>query len=237
MAPFEPLRSLRQLERIRTSYGDGVAARKLALLSQLAQARFGTATQVERLHEVLCFLRAYPDDARVLATVTRLLERFDQRADLRRHAAALADTGIAGTAIHYRFFWSTAKWLATRWPAQLTLGRDDDEAAANLDRSLALIAPAAAAEWFNAGALPACRRSIGCAANAAMRPGWSSTSPACRATASRVKRLPMPSTRPSCSPPAATRPRAAAPASPARRGRSSSGRCGAPARTCGPPPQ
>jgi len=155
MAPLESLRSLRQLERLRTHYGDGVATRKLALLGQLAQARLGTAAQVERLHEVLCFLRAYPDDARVLATVARMLERFDRRADLRRHAEALADTGIAGTAIHYRFFWSTAQWLATRWPTQLTLGRDDDEAAANLDRSLALIAPAAAAEWFNAGSLPA----------------------------------------------------------------------------------
>jgi hypothetical protein len=83
-----------------------------------------------------------------------MLDGFDRRPDLRRHRRALADSGIAGTAIHYRFFWSTALWLATRWPGQLTLGRDDEEAAANLDKALPLVAPAAAAEWFNAGTLP-----------------------------------------------------------------------------------
>jgi hypothetical protein len=146
---------LRRLERLRTRYGEGAADAKIPLLGRLARASLGTAAQVERLHETLCFLRAYPDDERVLARVTRMLERFDRRSDLIRHRDRLADTGIAGTAIHYRFFWSTAHWLARRWPGLLTLERDDEDAATQLDKALPLIAPAVAAEWFNAGTLPA----------------------------------------------------------------------------------
>ncbi len=147
-------RDLARLERIRADYGGTAARKKLRLLDRLATARLRTAAQVERLHEVLAFLRAYPDDSRLLSRVTRMLDRFDRRPDLRRHRHALADSGIAGTDIRCRFFWSTALWLARRWPDRLTLGRDDDEAAANLDKALPLIAPSASSEWFNAGTLP-----------------------------------------------------------------------------------
>jgi hypothetical protein len=150
-----PGRELARLERIKAEYGGSLAHEKMVLLDRLALARLRSARQVERLHEALAFLRAYPDDRRVLARVAGMLDRFDRRPDLRRHREALADSGIAGTAIRYRFFWSTALWLATRWPDLLTLGRDDGEAAANLDKALPLIAPACAAEWFNAGTLPA----------------------------------------------------------------------------------
>jgi hypothetical protein len=146
---------LRRLEQLKTRFDEGASARKLALLRRLARASLRTAGQVERLHEALCFLRAYPDDEALLAQVVRMLDRFDRRADLVAHRERLADTGIAGTAIHYRFFWSTASWLSRRWPGRLELERDDDAAAAQLDKAVPLIAPAVATEWFNAGTLPA----------------------------------------------------------------------------------
>jgi hypothetical protein len=146
---------LRRLERLKATYGEGVAAAKLRLLRRLSSSTLRSAGQVQRLHEALCFLRAYPDDAGVLALVTRMLGRFGQRADLLDHRDRLADTGIAGTDIRYRFFWSTAQWLARRWPRQLSLGRDDAEAAEHLGKALPLIAPAAAAEWLHATAPPA----------------------------------------------------------------------------------
>ena len=96
--------TLRALERLKDRFGAGNAASKLALLQRLEGAELRSALTVFRLHEVLCFLRAYPDDARVLAQVERMLARFAVRTDLVRSRAALADTGIAGTAIHYPFF-------------------------------------------------------------------------------------------------------------------------------------
>lgn len=109
------------LERLRFEFGGDAGARKLELLRALARARLPTARQVLRLHEALLFLRAYPDDAAVLAAAEAMLAAFASRADLRRHRRALADSGIAGTEIRYPFFSATARWVAERWPERLSV--------------------------------------------------------------------------------------------------------------------
>ena len=110
---------LTRLERLRASYAAGSAPKKLALLRRLERTALASARAVERLHEVLCFLRAYPDDADVLVQVEGMLTAFARRGDLRRHRAALVDTGIAGTELHFAFYAETAAWLARRWPERL----------------------------------------------------------------------------------------------------------------------
>ena len=131
--------TLTALERLRLDYGTGAAQKRLALLRDLARTRLATASQVRRLHEALCFIRAYPDDAAVLSQATSMLERFAQRPDLCAHREALADSGIAGTAIHYRFFHAQADWLAAHWPDRLRLDRSDEEAPARIARALPLL--------------------------------------------------------------------------------------------------
>lgn len=120
-----PLRDLLSLERLRLQFGPRAASRKLALLARLGRASMPSAAALGRLHEMLCFLRAYPDNEALLQTTCALLQGFARRPDLRRHRAALADSGIAGTAIHYRFFAGQAMWLAQHWPHQLQLDRSD----------------------------------------------------------------------------------------------------------------
>jgi hypothetical protein len=110
---------LSQLKRVRHAYGPEGAAAKTRLLQQFERRRLPDADAVLDLHETLCFLRAYPDDPTVLETVERLLAGFAERGDLRRFRRALADTGVAGTAIHYRFYWMTARWLARYWPGRI----------------------------------------------------------------------------------------------------------------------
>lgn len=120
-----PRAALRELESLKARFGDGSGARKAALLSTLAGLRLASAGEVLRLHEAACFLRAHPDDAPVLAAAERVLAGFAQRADLRRFRRDLADSGIAGTAIHYEFYAATARRLAAKhgprlridWPA------------------------------------------------------------------------------------------------------------------------
>jgi hypothetical protein len=131
------------LQAVAHQYGGDVSARKVALLAALERSALANARAVERLHEILLFLRAYPDDAAVLHTVERLLGAFDSRRDLRRFARTLAQSGIAGTAIHYRFFWFTAEWLARRWPDQLTIDWREFANAADLEPLLRLLVPAA----------------------------------------------------------------------------------------------
>jgi len=130
---------LRRLERLKARYGEGSASPKLELLRRLERARLRSANAVARLHEVLCFLRAYPDDAELLAQVERMLRRFEGRADLRRFAEDLEDSGISGTDILYPFFAEMAQWIATRWPQRLSVDWDEVEQAERLESMLHLL--------------------------------------------------------------------------------------------------
>jgi hypothetical protein len=114
-------RRLKELERDLRSYDAGAAERKRACLDELARARLASAAQVLRLHEALCFLRAYPDDHEVLARAESMLAGFARRADLRRRRKELADSGVAGTDIHFPFFQPQATWLAERYGAGLSI--------------------------------------------------------------------------------------------------------------------
>jgi hypothetical protein len=103
---------LRELERLKAEFGGTAPRRKLELLSGLQRGRLARAADVLALHEQLCFMRAYPDDAAVLQRVEQVLHGFERRSDLCRFAERLADSGIAGTPTHYAFYAPTADWPA-----------------------------------------------------------------------------------------------------------------------------
>jgi hypothetical protein len=117
--PDRPSHALDRLERLRLTFGRSAARRKLAWLARLNEAAQPDAARVRRLHALLYFMRAYPDDPRVLRRVERLLAGFAEREDLRRFRDALANSGIAGTEVRFPFFWFTLEWIAGRWPDRL----------------------------------------------------------------------------------------------------------------------
>ena len=132
-------RWLRDLERVRDAFGPELGQRKLELLKRLERARLGTPRDVLRLHECLCFLRAYPDNARLLEQVEHMLEGFEKRRDLRRFSAKLLDTGIAGTDTYYSFYWPMARWLVERWPDRMTVDWEMFEKSDRLKELLSLL--------------------------------------------------------------------------------------------------
>ena len=85
-------------------------------------------------------MRAYPDDAAVLARAKRALAGFGARADVTRMRARLADSGISGCDIRFAFFAPTARRLAARWPARLEIDWAAIEAEAALEDWLPLLA-------------------------------------------------------------------------------------------------
>ena len=107
-------RALADLAAIRSTYGAPGARIRLDLLRVLEHADLRAAPQIIQLHELLCFLHAYPDDGAVFEQVSRMLKGFSQRPDVQRHRRRLENTGIAGTDTVYPFGFSTAKWLAAR---------------------------------------------------------------------------------------------------------------------------
>jgi hypothetical protein len=157
--PMTAAQALSRLETLRGEFGRGCGARKQLLLGSLASGRLGTAESVLRLHELLCFMRAFPDDRAVLAQVSRMLAGFPRRADLQRHRQALADTGVAGTRLHYRYYWPTARRLAARWPSQLEVDWEALDEPVMLAGALPLLVTPVEAAWLR-GRNPAPRAAL-----------------------------------------------------------------------------
>lgn len=125
----------------------------MALLSELARRALPRAGDVVRLHEALLFIRAYPDDARVLRQAAAMLSGFADRADLRRHRRALAGSGIAGTTLAFRFYWDQARWVAARWGASLSIDWEEFEDPALLESFLHVLAHYAETPGLDEGSL------------------------------------------------------------------------------------
>src|SRR5205814_236901 len=134
------LRALERLEALAREYGPGLGARKYRLLARLERDALPSAAAIERLHETATFLLAYPDDAGVRRAALPRLRGFAARRDLVRFAAALADSGIAGTAIRFRFFSRMARWLGRRWPDRLAIDWNAFDDPALLETLLPLLA-------------------------------------------------------------------------------------------------
>ena len=139
-------RALARLEGLRLEYGALAARRKLVLLEQLAPLTFARADLLARYHEALCFCAAYPDHPQLLKVVRRALAGFSARSDLARFRDALADSGIAGTATHYNYFWMMARWLVERLPRRLALDWTMPAFSARLAAGLPLLLPCLEAE-------------------------------------------------------------------------------------------
>jgi hypothetical protein len=100
---------------LRNLRDSGSVGEKLLLLKSLRNARFSAADQLHRFHNLLTFLRAYPNNGALLQEVESILNGFSERADLRHFSDELAGSGIAGCPIDYRFFYPMADWLARHW--------------------------------------------------------------------------------------------------------------------------
>ena len=149
-----PAAALRRFLALRLAYTPEAAAEKRRLLGVLRRGTLPGARALVAFHEALLFLRAYPDDAALAASVDELLARFSARRDLAHHRAALAGSGIAGTAIPYPFFYATALWLARRFPGRLELDRSQHRAGEELRELLLAALEPSEAIWLRERKVP-----------------------------------------------------------------------------------
>ncbi len=136
-------------------FGTEARPEKLRLLARLATVQIASAPTLERLHESLCFVRAYPDDAAVQDAAERALREFAMR--VRRLAAPararLHDSGIADTDLDYPFGLPMARWLATRFPGDVTILWRTFDGGERLEEALSLLVTPTEAEAFTEGGL------------------------------------------------------------------------------------
>ncbi|MDT5158605.1 MAG: hypothetical protein QOH51_2962 [Acidobacteriota bacterium] len=121
---------------------DGVRARVLlgSALNEAARREFADAPSLIRFHEILLFLRAYPQSQALLRQTERILSSFKQRVD--RLLAAdpenyfyFADpevSGLAGTSFSAVFTYDITRWLAARYPSRVHLDWENYEEAGQL---------------------------------------------------------------------------------------------------------
>src|SRR5882672_5666571 len=129
--------------------------RKHTLLADLEGMAVRRAGTLLRLHETLCFLQAYPDDAKVLELVDRALETFGARVERLGTAARrrLHDSGVTHTTLDYPFGFALARWLAARFPRETEVAWDAFTDADRLDETLSLLATTAEGDAFSEGGM------------------------------------------------------------------------------------
>jgi hypothetical protein len=124
-------RLLDQLDEAKRRFGPREHLNSERILASLAKKKFRDAESLIRFHEILLFLRAYPQSARLVKLSEDLLTTFAQRIKSLREADAdllpLDDpevSGIAGTAVTDTFTYNIVRWLLRRHPTQVAFDWD-----------------------------------------------------------------------------------------------------------------
>ena len=139
---------LSQLESLRHCYGPGCARRVEHLLSSLAGIGFRDPQLLIRFHDVLLFIRAFPQSQRAIELSERLLTELAQQVSkLRKSGADMNEfdpeevSGIAGTEVNYTFTYEVARWVQSRYPDKVSSAWDLDEQAVRVSVTLPRFIP------------------------------------------------------------------------------------------------
>ncbi|HWS99179.1 MAG TPA: hypothetical protein VN256_02830 [Pyrinomonadaceae bacterium] len=126
---------LDRLDEAKRRFDARGGAQALGLLAQFDRRSFTDADSLIRFHEILLFMRAYPQGARVLRRVEKLLASFARRvASLEGAGADLTPleygevSGIAGTFVEDTFGYDITRWLVGRHAPRVSInwGRHED---------------------------------------------------------------------------------------------------------------
>jgi len=144
-------RLLVRLEQEKTNFSPGNAAQVLHLLNALSRHEFRDPQPLIRFHDALLFLRAHPHNAAVLHQTERLLDSYAERVEHLRAAGMDMETfdpeqvsGIAGTTMQDTWNYDVVRWLARRFPRNVSISWTDydqgSRLAATLPRFILLLA-------------------------------------------------------------------------------------------------
>jgi hypothetical protein len=131
---------LERLDELKRPNSARERARLESVLRQTARRRFTDAASLIRFHEILLYLRAYPQSAPLLAETEKILNSFAARVE--RLRAAGTDlwpfeqpdvSGIAGTGFTAVFGYDITRWLARAHASRISLVWDDYEDHAHLN--------------------------------------------------------------------------------------------------------
>ena len=131
MPPHRLEALLDHLDETKRRFDDEGRAQALKLLAQLDRRRFTDADSLIRFHEILLFMRAYPQAPRVLRRVEKMLDGFGRRVSALEEAGAdltpllyAEVSGIAGTFVADTFGYDITRWLVRRHAPRVSIDWD-----------------------------------------------------------------------------------------------------------------
>jgi hypothetical protein len=133
------------LNSIKARFEPADAGVKVAILRILAGREIPEVTSLILFHEILCFLRAYPDSLEILGWIEKSLEEFPARVDLVKERGnpsdlkRLRDTGIAHTTVYYSYPYPMAKWLVKHYPDAVEIDWEDADGLDKIRSVLSLL--------------------------------------------------------------------------------------------------
>lgn len=128
-----PSKLIQILSDIKSNFGGDFPARKSELLHSLSGASIPRADRLLSYHESLCYLRAFPDNAKILAIVESELSQFHERVSALPHAerSSLDETGIVGTKLSHPYAYFMTTWLLKTFPRSTDIDWDSYKALEN----------------------------------------------------------------------------------------------------------
>ena len=149
---------LARLDALKLPSGARGRARLRSLLAQISRRKFRDAASLVRFHEILLFMRAYPQGRALLAQTEKIISTFKERVDLLRESEDFYEferpevSGVAGTAFSAIFTYDVVRWLARRHPSRVRIDWDgyveEGQLAAVLPRILPLVEENAYVETY-----------------------------------------------------------------------------------------
>ena len=144
---------VKELQRIRNTYTSAAAAAKLHLLRSLQDKAISQPSLLKLLHDSLCFICAFPDSLTHYRLGRRALDSFGERIESLHPEVRerLADTGIEGTRVYYRFSYEVALWLARHNPNAVDVDWKELESPGRLDEILRQIVLPGEYDYYASG--------------------------------------------------------------------------------------
>jgi hypothetical protein len=143
-----------RLEACKGQFGTKTSRKVIALLERVQRTRFRDPQELIQLHETVLYLRAYPQNARVLRHTDRILLSFGERLrgmprpDIKNNDFEYAEiSGIAATGLTTNFSYPFAKSLAERHGGNVRIDWEQYRHADRLGPILARLIPEALEDW------------------------------------------------------------------------------------------
>ncbi len=148
---------LDQLDEAKRQFGGSGRETVERTLTRLSKLKIKDAESLVRFHEILLFLRAYPQSAQIVRLAESQLSSFAERVRLlRAQDADLSPfddpevSGVTGTSVTDTFTYNIVRWLLDKHPTQVSFDwdwfEDENRLAATWPRFLPLLEEDAAVE-------------------------------------------------------------------------------------------